>query len=301
MGGRSIRLFLVDGNPTGIRTAEVGLSTIKGVYIPRGGLELFAKREEARRTGVYILAGADPATPGRTKVYVGEADEVLTRLVAHDNDLEKDFWDRAVAFVSKDQNLTKAHVRYVEARLIDLASRARRATIDNKTKPPGGKLPEADVAEMEDFIWQVNLLLSTMGIDAFDQVPSASVATSESNRLDRPTFLMAGSGYSATCVVIDGEFVVQRGSTARIEEANSLGESTRAKRQELLASGVLVPARGAWEFTQDYAFGSASATAQVVCGANVNGRTSLKTKEGMTFAAWQERQIGNPTTGSSTV
>jgi hypothetical protein len=293
MGGRTIRLFLLDGSQSGLRTAEVGLSTIKGVYVPRGALQVFAKREEARRTGIYILLGADPTTPGRMKLYVGEADDVLLRLLSHNKDAEKDFWDRSIVFVSKDQNLTKAHVRYLEARLIDLATKARRATVDNKTGPIGRNLPEADLAEMEAFIEQVNLLLSTMGIDAFDQAPSVTASRLKATELSASEFRMSGEGYDATCLIVESEFVVQKGSTARVAEANSLGDSTRAKRRELLAAGVLVAAGTSFRFAQDYSFGSVSGAAQLVCGANVNGRTSWKTKDGKTFADWQEKQIGN--------
>src|SRR5260370_30775739 len=121
MGGKSIRIFLVDGTATGLRTAEIGLSTCKAVMAPRGALDSVSKREESHRTGVYVLVGPDPTTPGRLSVYVGEGDDVLQRVLLHDKDDEKDFWDRVVIFVSKDANLTKAHVRHLEARLLAIA------------------------------------------------------------------------------------------------------------------------------------------------------------------------------------
>jgi hypothetical protein len=79
MAGRAIRIFLVDGSPTGLRTAEIGLSTIKGLYVPRGAIEALARRDESRKTGVYVLIGEDPEFPGRPKIYIGEGDEVLPR------------------------------------------------------------------------------------------------------------------------------------------------------------------------------------------------------------------------------
>ena len=121
MPGRSISIFLVDGTASGLRTAELGLSTIKAVVVPRASLSAATQRNELRRTGVYILIGVDSENPGTKKIYVGEADTILTRLTAHNKDQEKDFWDEAVVFVCKDENLTKSHARFLEARLISLA------------------------------------------------------------------------------------------------------------------------------------------------------------------------------------
>lgn len=270
------------------------MSTIRSVYVPRGSLQVFARRDEAGRTGVYILLGEDPDVPGRLKIYIGEGDEVLKRIVEHDKDADKDFWDRAVVFVSKDQNLTKAHVRHLEARLIELAARAKRSTLFNKTSPNGGILPEADLADMEEFVSQVRLLLATMGIDALDEADAGpSGAGKQKKPAAAPTFSMTGDGYEAKCSIVDGEFVVQKGSLARKTEAPSLSESSKAKRAEMQSSGVLQVGAAGLLFTQDYAFKSASGAAQVVCGANVNGRAIWKSKDGKTYGDWHEAGIAS--------
>lgn len=291
MSGRAIRIFLVDGTPTGLRTAEIGLSTIKGLDIPRSLLDAFSKREESRKTGLYVLIGEDPEIPGRLKIYIGEGDEVLPRVLAHDKDATKDFWDRVVVFVSKDQNLTKAHVRHLEGRLVELASRAKRCTVDNKTTPIGGGLPEADLAEMEEFLDQVRLLLATLGVNAFEAPSVAAAIGPQPAPQPVLTLRLSGDGYDAKCDLIDGEFVVLNGSTARLAEAPSLGPSSRAARAELVASGVLLKTDIGLVFAQDYAFGSASGSAQVIVGANVNGRTAWKLENGTPFSEWQEKQL----------
>ena len=289
MAGRAIRIFLIDGTPTGLRTAELGLSTIKAFLVPRGALQAFAKREESHRTGMYVLVGNDPETPGRTKIYVGEGDEVLPRVLTHDKDEQKDFWDRVVVFVSKDQNLTKAHVRYLEARLVALANEAKRSTVDNRTAPVGGQLPEADTAEMEDFIDQAKILLAVLGVNALD--PAAPIYAT--NDLEPELLLKtSGDGYSATCTLVEGEFIVKKGSLARKQEAPSIPPSSRALRQELISSGVLVEEGAGLRFTKDYAFRSASGAAQTVVGASVNGRAYWYLTDGKTFAEWQDEQIG---------
>ena len=82
---------------------------------------------------MYVLVGGDSDKPGFRKIYIGEGDTILPRLISHNSDDSKDFWSEAVVFVSKDENLTKAHARYLEARLIALAKEAKRATVANGT------------------------------------------------------------------------------------------------------------------------------------------------------------------------
>jgi hypothetical protein len=241
---------------------------------------------------VYVLVGDDPSIPGRLAVYVGEGDDVFRRLVGHDKDQSKDFWDRAAMFVSKDANLTKAHVRYLESRLITAGKAARRATIVNQNHPEGGSLPEADIAEMDDFLDQVRLLLATLGINVFE--PSSAHTGTTIAPADGDGVLgfeFEGDGYHASCRIVDGEFVVAKGSVARLAEAHSLSESSKAVRAELRSSGVLVDQGTGLEFAQDYAFASASGAAQVVNGANVNGRICWKLPDGTTYKDWQEREL----------
>jgi hypothetical protein len=102
--GRSIRMFLVDGSPTGLIIAEIVNWTGKVIVVPRAALASFLKRKEALNTGVYILSGQDPDDPFRSRVYVGETESVGQRLRQHDSDEQKDFFDRAIVFVSKDEN-----------------------------------------------------------------------------------------------------------------------------------------------------------------------------------------------------
>lgn len=119
--GKTLRIYLVDGAPAGMLTAEIMNWTGKVIVFARSQLGDAAKRDEVHRTGVYFLGGTDPENPLRDWVYVGEADDVLKRLAIHSRDERRDFWERTVVVVSKDENLTKAHVRYLESRLIHLA------------------------------------------------------------------------------------------------------------------------------------------------------------------------------------
>lgn len=128
------------------------------------------------------------------------------------------------------------------------------------------------------------MLLGTLGISAFEPVPTAAPSAVQVSHV----FSLAGDGYAAKCALLDGDFVVKAGSVARIQEAPSLSASSVALRKELLSSGVVVKEPAGFRFTQDYAFGSASGAAQVICGANVSGKAVWKLPDGTTLKQLQE-------------
>jgi len=131
--GKSIRVYLADGTPGGLLTAEIMNWTGHVVAAPRSRLPDLLNRPEISRTGIYLLLGHDPDILGGTLAYVGEGDDVGKRLYQHarsEDQAGKDFWDRAIVLTSKDANLTKAHARYLERRMLALAQRAQRIAVD---------------------------------------------------------------------------------------------------------------------------------------------------------------------------
>ncbi len=96
---------------------------------------------------MYLLTGTDPES-GKPAIYIGEAECIKDRVKAH---LAKDFWNQILYFVSKDENLTKSHIRYLEGRLLEQALRAKRCIVKNG-QSSGAKLPESDRADMEVFL-----------------------------------------------------------------------------------------------------------------------------------------------------
>lgn len=114
--GKSIRIYLKDGTVSGIKQAEVVNHTIQALSCPRNKLSDLNKffSKESNRPGVYFLLGEDETS--KNKVYIGESENVWERLKNHDT--SKDFWSEVIVFTSKDENLTKSHVKYLESKLI---------------------------------------------------------------------------------------------------------------------------------------------------------------------------------------
>lgn len=300
VNGRTIRIYLAEGEPNGIMTAEIINWTGKMIVAPRSKLSDLARRKEAKRAGVYVLTGDDPDTLSRKRVYVGESDDVFSRLVQHQGDETKDFWTDTALILSKDENLTKSHVRYLESRLIKVLKNARRASIANSNTPEFKALPESDIADMEFFLTQIQVLLPVLGF-SFTQPPptqqssGATLAADSAEATDQeltPRFYMNPVGTNATAQELNGEFVVLKGSTARKE--SKAGVVYKPLRDQLIQDEKLVGADhdDFFVFTEDVSFSSPSAAASVVYGGNQNGRKVWKIEgRGETYGKWQEEKL----------
>jgi hypothetical protein len=314
--GRTIRMFLVDGSPGGIITAEIMNWTGHVLCAPRSRLPDLIKRDETKRTGIYFLSGIDPETGSKTQVYIGESDNVGKRLAQH-NKAEsaggRDFWDKVCLVSSKDQNLTKTHVRFLESRLISICSETGRASLMNGTAPDYGYLPEADRADMEYFIDQIRIVLPVVGFDFLREhsritrrpvgQPDGSAVEPSPGRIDvspvpsdPPTFEIVSDRHdlAASAQEIDGEFIVLAGSTARLEWVGDQKWNPQLRRlhDQLKEDGIMQDRDGVAVFVRDYAFSSPSAAAAIVYGRSANGRTSWRLKDTKrTYADFQESLV----------
>ena len=307
--GKSVRLYLVDGRPGGLLTAEIMNWTGHVMAAPRSDArDKLLKRPEALRTGVYVLLGNDPVP----QVYVGETDELAKRLNENRHDrLREDWWDRVVLITSKDANVTKAHVRYLESQLISEAIAAKRATVLNKTNSGFALLPEADRSDMDYFIQQLDIVLPVIGVDVFrvpqtHTTPSARPAA-DARAASSPEFHLVYRklGVVARSQQVDGEFVVLANSLAApeisrpvngVETTQRQYEQRVALRATLAANGTLVADGKVARFTSDTVFNSPSAAGCIVKGAaSCNGRVEWKTSEGIQFGDWESRDVSAAT------
>ncbi|SHM08632.1 GIY-YIG nuclease family protein [Vreelandella subglaciescola] len=297
--GRSIRLFLVDGTPNGLLTAEIMNWTGRVLTSPRSKLSELVQRPECGRTGIYFLIGPDPENSLRPLIYIGESDDVGTRLKQHNRPEDKggkDFWEKVCLVTSKDQNLTKAHVKYLESLLIQSAGQIGRCRLMNGTAHEYISLPESDRADMAFFAEQIRTVLPVLGLDFLRETarpsrePEATLAT-EPEVSPHFTLEVPRHGIRATSQEIDGEFYVFKGSLARGAWAGT-ERGYQSLYNQLCEDGVLTESNGTKIFNVDQSFNSPSAAAAVVSGRSANGRTSWKTEEsGLTYGDWQDQQV----------
>lgn len=297
--GKSIRLFLAEGTPGGLLTAEIMNWTGHIMAAPRSDLAALIKRPETSRTGIYILLGDDPDGLEGQIAYIGEGDNVRERLASHgrpESQGGKDFWDRSIVLTSKDTNLTKAHVRYIESRLIELAIQAKRVRLTNGTNPPRIALPEADISDMEHFVEQAKVVLPVLGVNIFRSVDTGPAVHRHGTEqlTGSPMFEMTLKklGITATAREVDGEFTVLEGSGARQGWTGVERPTYTGLRAKLEKDGTLEPAGSAMRFTRSVVFNSPSAAAAVVAGRTANGRTEwLVQGSRTTYGEWETEGV----------
>lgn len=297
MNGKQVKLFLVDGTPGGLTTAEITNWTGHVLSARRSRLADLLRREEVERTGVYLLLGEDETAVGDTRCYIGEADVVAARLRSHVK--EKPFWNQVVVITSKDTNLTKSHGRYLESRLIELATQAGRVTLENGTEPPVPRLPEADASDMEYFLGQLQIVLPVLGVNAI-RVRATRADTELAAPNESPIFTLtnARQGVDASAQQVDGEFIMLTGSVV-VPEWHGVGKAAstqkayatyRAQHEGLLADGSIVVENGAGRVTRDIVFSSPSTAGAIALGRSCNGRVEWVSAEG-SFGAWESRGV----------
>ena len=280
MPSATIKLFLVHGDPSRLRTAEISNWTGKAVAGPRSEFDEIAAREEASHSGVYILTGTDDET-GRPAVYIGEGENVRDRLKRH---LSLPFWNRLVFFTSKDENLTKAHTRHLEGLLIEQARAVGRAVLTNGMSS-GSKLPESDREDMTVFLHRILQLLPVLGSDAF--VP---VSRAPGSRTEREKLFCRVKGCEARGHLTPAGLLVLRGSQAVLRAHPSAENypATLAQRNELIAAETLVQDTDRYVFAEDVEFSSPSAAAAVVAGGSMNRLVAWRNEKGQTLKDLEE-------------
>jgi hypothetical protein len=277
----SIRIFCPDGNPVGLRKISKSNWTGCGIVCPRSILPAVKSREEFSHPGVYVLVGP-PEDGELPTIYVGEGDPVGPRLEQHY--ANKEFWTWSVFFVSTDSSLNKAHVQHLEARLLDMAKQAKRATLDNANTPQMPALSEAETADAESFLADMLSIFPLVGLTVFEKT---MVVKSSS----RHEFKIEAKGITAKGHETPEGFIVIQGSTAVPGEVVSIHRYLSDLRKELQLQGVLVSREDHLEFAQDYLFSSPSTAAGVVQGRSANGRIDWKDDLGRTLKAVQEEKM----------
>jgi len=267
----TIKVFLPHGDAKLLRTAEISNWTGKAIAAPRSQFEGLLAREELLKPGIYLLTGSDPDS-GDPMAYIGEAEVIKDRIKSHTH---KDFWIQVIVFVSKDENLTKAHIRYLEGRLIEAANALGRVKLVN-SQSSGAKLPESDIADMEVFLAKIYQLLPVLGSEILTPIKKVS---------KKDILVCEIKGLKAEGMrTVDG-FVVFKGSQAVLKDRPSAAKSPYilALRKKLFKGGSLDQEKDFLSFTRDVEFSSPSAAAAVIHGGHANGLIAWKDKSGKTL------------------
>ncbi len=268
--GKTISLFLIEGDPNKRWVCELSNWNGKAYKIPRIDVKKCSDRKDLAACGVYFLFGKNDSDE-RSIVYIGEAENVFERLKQHDSPNGKDFWNECIVFISKDNRLNKAHIKYLEHRCYLLAQQADRYTIENSTIPADASLTEPEQAEMEEFLYNIRMINNVLGHKVLESViDEETTATENSSQLLR---IQAARGADASGMQTSEGFVVLKGSQVADTVTKSCPKQICQLRQKLRDSGTI---DNNWTFTENRVFSSPSTAASVVMGRSANGLTEWR-------------------------
>ena len=278
--GKTIKLFLIDGDTNGRLTCELSNWTGKAYKLPRNLIKVCTDRPEIQTTGVYMLLNKSAELSEKGQLYIGEAENIFNRLTQHVK--EKDFWNEVIVFISKDDNLNKAHIKYLENRLHGIACSANRYELINNQKPTQSSISESDKAEMEEFIANILTLVSTLGYNAFEQIRQTDTKVQPDKEEDL-FYISATRGANGIGKTTSEGFVVFENSQVADPITNSYPKTMQKLRDTLISEGVIANEYDKLLMKRDYLFSSSSSAAMIIMGRSANGLTEWKMKSGKTL------------------
>jgi len=288
--GKKLTVYMIDGTEYGPRFSEIGNWVGKAIYSPRSSIKRIIERSEFDNPGIYCLKGDPTEYTFDERIYIGEAENIRTRLKQHLSDSKRDFKE-LIFFISKDELLTKTQIRYLESRLVQQAIEAKSAQIENSNSSSLPTLHEADISDMEYFLEQMKLIFPVMGFKFLisstfkDDFKESESSIDDSYEL----FYIKTKSFKASMRETSQGYIVSKGSEAKKQLSESCTETYRNLRRKLLETEIIVEDSGKLKFTDDTVFNSPSATSNMVLGRNSNGYAEWINSKGLTFREVQEK------------
>ena len=279
MFGKRIQLFLVDGTPNGRWICELSNWTGIAYKLPRNMIKESEKRNELASPGVYFLFGYDDIKD-RPLIYIGEAEDIIRRLKQHLD--KKDNWNEAIAFISKDSNLNKAHIKYLENRFYCLAKEYNRYSVDNTNIPTKSVVSEAEQAELEEFIYNAKILINALGHKAFEAYSEEQLNKHGEN----PVFSVSVGTEKAYGIRTTDGFVLLKDSAIHKASSDSLNFGIKKKVEQSRTSGEIKDGI----LQNDKLFSSSSAAAAFATGYSISGPQQWKTENGETLKSFETKE-----------
>ena len=294
--GKSIRVYLADATVAGIRYAELVNWTGQALACPRNRLAELVSWPEAAKPGVYLLL---EARLGDSKpfAYIGESENVMERLTSHDR--QKEWWNEVVIFTSKDQNLTKAHVKFLESSLVMLAEQADRYELENGNRPTESSLPRADRDAMDEFTQNLRMVLGTLGFPILEPLlrqpmPIVDVAVASAVMPKKKAdmdFTFRVNNLLARGALTDEGFVLRKGSQVSRTNTESAAVRVIKLKEQLVADGRLVPEGEHLLLMEDVLLSSSSYAAVMVAGTSRSGPQSWIAVDGRSLKAIEDAAV----------
>ena len=211
MAGRVLKLFFTNDDMKSLSTFELSNYTVQGTMFSRASLNEFKNRKESYKPGVYLIYNETAADD--SLLYIGEGDPVLPRLLDHN--INKDFWTSAIVFTSRDENLTKTQIQYLEAKLIETAIKCKRIKLENIQRATIPTLSESGLCEVELFLDIIFKMLQALRINFFEPL-NIEVSLDETDII----YEMSVKDAVAKMVIKNGKYVLLKNSLLAPKESS---------------------------------------------------------------------------------
>lgn len=273
--GKTVTTYLIDGDPNGTQYSFISNKICQMFVVPRSNLSYLNKQEKLQKPAFYILIGEDETT--KPQAYIGETENFKERVKDHDN--KKGFWQKALIFVSKDEDITKADVQYLEHKAIDEAKKANTFVLsENKQVPKAPNLPEHQRDAMDEFFEDIKFLVSFMGCNIFDILQPK----------EEHLFYTKGRGCNARGYYNSSGFTILKGS---ILANNCVTSFNWKEKREKLIKEYATFENGNWVMNSDKTFSSPSTAADFCIGSSNNGWLVWKDIDNKTLDAIYRKQL----------
>lgn len=270
----------MDGVVNGRWMCELSNLTGKAYRIPRTYFKKCLDRDELRAPSIYFLFGED-TEQGKMVVYIGETEDALKRIGDHIQNSKKDYWTEVIVFISKDDNLNKAHIKYLESSFYEIASRVDRYIVMNTQPHKRSIISEPEEAEMKGFIENAKIIISALGHKAFEMLSPQNnniVSLEETEDYDEYFYIRNSNGILAKGFLHTEGFVVCSGSKIKERDVSkSISKNLLKLLETYKNDGTIVDNI----FTKNTLFSSPSSASTFILGINTNGITTWKNKNGV--------------------
>ena len=261
--GKVISLYLINGNTDGVVCAYLSNWTGQAIKFSRSLIGEVKKREEVNKPGVYFLFNRNEES-NEIEIYIGESENIYNRLIQHIKDEKKEFFSEVIAFTSKDEELTKSHIKYLEYRLVNEISENENFLLKNKNKNIRPIIPEMYISILEEYLQNIKVLLPTLGYDLF-------IDKDELREAKERKFIIEADGIKAEAILTkNNKMIVLKGSNLKNNIQSSLSNGYKNLRERLIKTNVIDSQN--LIFLKDCEFNSPSAAAAIILGIAVNGR-----------------------------
>jgi len=294
MRGKTIKLYIMGEKYKNLKTAELSNWTGKAVIGERRHTKLIQDFEELSVPGIYFLTSKSKLGI-QTEIYIGEADEVNKRINNHFS--QKEWWDNFIIFISKDSNLTKAHVRFLEQAVYKIAKQnLTTLNLKNLSEPSGSKLPASDIDDMNDYLENMIFMLKNLGIVDFTIADEKMKTTKDKNvfylNLTNDRIDKNGNILQAKMIITDSGYRLLKDSFIESKQRKSFqGKSYELLRNKIEKNGLFENSEisGVLILKEDLDFDSPSASASVVKNRLTNGRKEWKLKDGTSLDNFENK------------